>query len=134
MQRELVPTFSALGKDFNLEYEGLHLICFGCGKYGHVINHCPDRVVQSTQVVGEVDAQPTQAVGEGVTNQDSPAKIIAPIAPEDIQNLNIPINQQSSESYPEMVGGKEGNIFGPWMIAKKKVWKEQGWSEIRGSK
>lgn len=24
-----------------VEYEGLHLICFGCGKYGHSLDSCP---------------------------------------------------------------------------------------------
>lgn len=28
LQIELVPTFTALGRDFNMGYEGLHLICF----------------------------------------------------------------------------------------------------------
>ncbi|KAG5017363.1 hypothetical protein JHK85_023499 [Glycine max] len=35
LECELVPSVTVLGMDFNLEYEGLHLICFHCGKYGH---------------------------------------------------------------------------------------------------
>lgn len=31
LQRELVPTFTALGRDFGLEYEGLHLIILPVG-------------------------------------------------------------------------------------------------------
>lgn len=42
LQRELVPSFTALGREFKFEYEGLHLICFGCGKYGHKRDVCPD--------------------------------------------------------------------------------------------
>lgn len=42
LQRELVPSFTVLGKEFKVEYEGLHLICFCCGKYGHRIEQCPD--------------------------------------------------------------------------------------------
>lgn len=37
LQRKLVPAITALGKDFRLEYEGLHLICFRCGRYGHKV-------------------------------------------------------------------------------------------------
>ncbi|KAH1127495.1 hypothetical protein GYH30_016195, partial [Glycine max] len=28
-----------------LEYEGLYLICFSCGKYGHKESQCPKKVV-----------------------------------------------------------------------------------------
>ncbi|KAL4300658.1 hypothetical protein AHAS_Ahas17G0222900 [Arachis hypogaea] len=42
IRKKLVPSFSALGKEFNLVYEGLHQICFNCGKYGHRIEGCPD--------------------------------------------------------------------------------------------
>lgn len=41
LQRDLVPAFMALGREFKLEYEGLHLICFGCGKYSHKKDVCP---------------------------------------------------------------------------------------------
>ncbi|MED6126281.1 hypothetical protein PIB30_076848 [Stylosanthes scabra] len=32
-----------MGQTLNIEYEGLHLICFGCGKYGHRVEYCFDR-------------------------------------------------------------------------------------------
>lgn len=41
LQRELVPSFTALGKEFKIGYEGLHLIYFVCGKYEHRLNNCP---------------------------------------------------------------------------------------------
>lgn len=31
----LVPEIKALGFTQRVEYESLHLICFGCDKYGH---------------------------------------------------------------------------------------------------
>lgn len=37
----LVPSIQALGSVQRVEYEGLHLICFGCGKYGHRQEVCP---------------------------------------------------------------------------------------------
>ncbi|RYQ85663.1 hypothetical protein Ahy_B10g105239 isoform B [Arachis hypogaea] len=40
LRRKLVPSFTTLGKDFKLEYEGLHQICFSCGRYGHKIDGC----------------------------------------------------------------------------------------------
>lgn len=40
LDHELVPSFTTLGREFFVEYEGLHLICFGCGKYGHRKDNC----------------------------------------------------------------------------------------------
>ncbi|KAK7286716.1 hypothetical protein RJT34_21918 [Clitoria ternatea] len=42
LQRQLVPRISMLGHELNLEYEGLHLICFKCGRYGHRSDACVD--------------------------------------------------------------------------------------------
>lgn len=35
------------GKKKNIVDEGLHLICFSCGRYGHASEHCPNK---STEV------------------------------------------------------------------------------------
>ncbi|XP_072084617.1 uncharacterized protein [Arachis hypogaea] len=42
LQNQLVPATKVLGKEFKVEYEGLHLIYFGCGKFGHKIDSCPE--------------------------------------------------------------------------------------------
>ena len=44
LRRELIPSFTTLGRDFLVEYEGLRLICFNCGKYGHEVQSCPSSV------------------------------------------------------------------------------------------
>ena len=36
--------FYYIGRDFLVEYEGLRLICFNCGKYGHEVQSCPSSV------------------------------------------------------------------------------------------
>ena len=43
-----------------VEYEGIHLICFGCGKYGHKKEACPENVILAEPVIGvgaEKDAE-----------------------------------------------------------------------------
>ncbi|KAI9082807.1 hypothetical protein K1719_035137 [Acacia pycnantha] len=45
LQSPLLPAFRVFGEDKQLVYEGLHLVCFGCGKYGHERVVCPDREV-----------------------------------------------------------------------------------------
>lgn len=37
LRKLLLPNFRALGRKYRIEYEGLHLLCFNCGKYGHHI-------------------------------------------------------------------------------------------------
>ncbi|KAI9117136.1 hypothetical protein K1719_011302 [Acacia pycnantha] len=43
LQTPLLPAFKVFGEERQLVYEGLHLVCFGCGKYGHERMVCPDR-------------------------------------------------------------------------------------------
>ncbi|RYR28869.1 uncharacterized protein LOC107648652 [Arachis ipaensis] len=42
LKNKLVPSFLALGKEFHIEYEGLHEICFKCGRYGHKLDQCQE--------------------------------------------------------------------------------------------
>lgn len=37
----LLPSYSVDGNALKIEYEGLHLICFGCGMFGHSKELCP---------------------------------------------------------------------------------------------
>lgn len=32
-----------MGRKYNVEYEGLHLLCTNCGKFGHYAEGCPDK-------------------------------------------------------------------------------------------
>lgn len=41
LQKPLIPIIQILGHNQSVEYEGLHQICFECGKYGHRIESCP---------------------------------------------------------------------------------------------
>lgn len=43
-------TIYGRGHKINLEYEGLHLICFWCGKYGHKKDQCSYVVVMVEEV------------------------------------------------------------------------------------
>lgn len=41
LQKKLVPRILISDELYNVEYESLHLICFGCECYGHNKNNCP---------------------------------------------------------------------------------------------
>lgn len=41
LNEPLKPFINLYGKPFGVVYEGLSTICFNCGVYGHVREHCP---------------------------------------------------------------------------------------------
>ncbi|KAI9111336.1 hypothetical protein K1719_017026 [Acacia pycnantha] len=51
LQQALVPWIKVDGKAYVVEYEGLPLICFSCGKYGHSKERCSGSVQNSNQQV-----------------------------------------------------------------------------------
>ncbi|KAL4337632.1 hypothetical protein AHAS_Ahas12G0129600 [Arachis hypogaea] len=42
LRNQLVSFFTAFGKEFHLVYEGLHQICFHCGRYGDKVEGCTE--------------------------------------------------------------------------------------------
>lgn len=40
LTQPLIPTVTLNGRIYKVEYEGLHLICFDCGRYGHRKEEC----------------------------------------------------------------------------------------------
>ncbi|KAL4371951.1 hypothetical protein AHAS_Ahas06G0217100 [Arachis hypogaea] len=49
LRNMLVPSFSALDKEFYIEYEDLHQICFKCGRYGHKLDQYQNHQVTAPQ-------------------------------------------------------------------------------------
>lgn len=75
-----------------MEYEGLHLICFSCGKFDHRADKCPEAIVteaQRARVDGATNMQVEGSSGEH--------EVVVPDGGEE----------------------KSEAIFGVWMIAKK---------------
>lgn len=68
LRKTLVSKFVFEDEEFKIEYEGLNLICFECGKFGHKKEACP-------QVLGGGDGQTVPVQKEG-----SPANMEAPEA------------------------------------------------------
>ncbi|XP_057426575.1 uncharacterized protein LOC130720007 [Lotus japonicus] len=95
LSQQLNPTYTALGEEHRLEYEGLHSICFSCGRYGHRKEFCPATVVP--------------------TNQHAliPPNDSIPVRQEE-QNMATPVKET-----PNGKDSDSPNGFGPWMMAKK---------------
>ncbi|KAL4343376.1 hypothetical protein AHAS_Ahas11G0072200 [Arachis hypogaea] len=63
LSKKLVPQISVLGSTLNIEYEGLHLICFSCVKYAHRLDQCVEASI-SAEVQQKTSADDVQATVE----------------------------------------------------------------------
>ncbi|KAI9119124.1 hypothetical protein K1719_009799 [Acacia pycnantha] len=68
LQKPLLSAFTTFGEAKQLVYEGLHLVCFDCGLYGHVQEQCPNRSNVEKLHVSQ------QCVGVQNKEQDRPSR------------------------------------------------------------
>ncbi|KAL4370992.1 hypothetical protein AHAS_Ahas06G0121200 [Arachis hypogaea] len=62
LAKKLVPKISVMGSELNVEYKGLHQICFACGKYGHRADMCtkaPTNEALQPKITREKDSNTT---------------------------------------------------------------------------
>lgn len=91
------------GKRLKLEYENLHTICFGCGKYGHLAEQCPCRSKGNMTVdqnKGDARKNSEGKNQEGTSNANGQAEPCQSVAGD----------RQSTEE-----------AFGPWMVVARKA-------------
>ncbi|XP_028794907.1 uncharacterized protein LOC114750477 [Neltuma alba] len=50
LSKPLLPQFLIEGREFNVEYEGLHSLCYHCGMYGHGEKDCADKVEETSKM------------------------------------------------------------------------------------
>jgi hypothetical protein len=48
LNKPLLAMFELKGEVYKVEYEGLHMLCRSCGKFGHYVEGCPDKLVSNT--------------------------------------------------------------------------------------
>lgn len=96
------------GSKLHLEYEGLHSICFCCGKYGHKKDVCREILEVEEQVHSVEDGEETTK-GDGTK---TPAENVADVSLEVLKSTDINAVEKSAEtSKLEM---------GPWSIVQGK--------------
>ncbi|KAI9077202.1 hypothetical protein K1719_040773 [Acacia pycnantha] len=63
LNKRLTTAINIFGRKCYVEYEGLHLICFNCGKYGHHKDVCPDKVISQCITNQQEDSKIDQEGG-----------------------------------------------------------------------
>ncbi|XP_016206877.1 uncharacterized protein LOC107647304 [Arachis ipaensis] len=118
--RKLVPAIEVLGREFRIEYESLHFICFGCGRYGHKRKECPDGGVTNAKMHSQAATTETipmvKANGEGL---DAPNLALdnSKVVPKE-RGIVTEVQAKSMERVDENVGNQTTS-FGPWMLVSK---------------
>lgn len=47
LDKPLIPFYVLDGAQLNFEYEGIHMVCFSCGRFGHAKENCPLKKVEA---------------------------------------------------------------------------------------
>ncbi|KAF7822535.1 receptor-like protein EIX1 [Senna tora] len=68
LSKQLLAKFTLRKKTRRIEYEGLHMICFSCGVYGHRKENCPlnkkEQVIDLNKTEQEHHSNPVESVPE----------------------------------------------------------------------
>ena len=96
--KPLVSNFRFRRRIRKLEYEGIHLVCFRCGMYGHRKKIFPSKILMITVPTLQ---EPSIRDDKG---KESNRKITG-----ETEGGDIEINQEIVED------------FGPWMLAKRRI-------------
>ncbi|KAI9124212.1 hypothetical protein K1719_005512 [Acacia pycnantha] len=64
LKKPLLPTYMVFGEERHIVYEGLHQVCFVCGKYGHQQQVCP-----TCQTKGPSSTSEQENVGSASANE-----------------------------------------------------------------
>lgn len=107
LDKPLCPFFFVIrGYKLLLEYEGLHSICFNCGRYGHKLDQCSEKKTP------EANPVPLQEKGSQIQETSSKSDMEV-----------VPISDGSACAVPTHDGsvsaegmGDEG--YGAWMVVK----------------
>ncbi|XP_058764829.1 uncharacterized protein At4g02000-like [Vicia villosa] len=82
VSQPLLTMFSIKGSMYKIEYEGLHMLCLSCGRFGHYRYGCPEKRIELVKVNNQVtlegkDGQAMPMVEAGRNNkQDGPWQVV----------------------------------------------------------
>uniref|UniRef100_A0A2C9W6H0 CCHC-type domain-containing protein n=1 Tax=Manihot esculenta TaxID=3983 RepID=A0A2C9W6H0_MANES len=104
LSKPLLSKFKLQKRIRKIEYEGLHMICFKCGRFGHVADHCPAKTHSSNP---DVPVTVTVVNDEGV---DARFKDVNPKILEDFGEWMM-VRKERKHSGKKDLSDKDGNRF-----------------------
>lgn len=123
LAKSLIPQVEVRGEIINLEYGGLHSVCFTCGVYGHRAAECKSKLAMVSGSKNQGGGGQEQATGvpEGAAQ------------PRDAIMTSIYANSVNIEKGINEIGGTPEDTnqgenleeesqkvsYGPWMLSKK---------------
>ncbi|PNX86740.1 zinc ion binding nucleic acid binding protein [Trifolium pratense] len=77
LTKPLLAMFTIKGRKYNIEYEGLHMLCTTCGRFGHYKDGCPIKV-KDTNVsnTGKESYEHGESQNHAATGVDGPWKVV----------------------------------------------------------
>ncbi|XP_028761945.1 uncharacterized protein LOC114720467 [Neltuma alba] len=83
----LCPMILVNGREYKVQYESIHLICFTCGRYGHDADHCTSGNIGGSNVkttsgdAAELNKQNDGTMGEGEEGKNKMEKETPAVTP-----------------------------------------------------
>ncbi|KAI9126968.1 hypothetical protein K1719_001527 [Acacia pycnantha] len=75
LKQPLLPSYKVFGEERAIIYEGLHQVCFECGKYGHHKGVCPLRQNQDQDQIKDKSPTDLGAEGKDGSSEDKEAPV-----------------------------------------------------------
>lgn len=113
LTKKLIPSILVRGVVLKLEYEGLHVVCFACGRYGHKQDSCPEihsptlEELKSNEGGGEI-----AIIGGSLEGNPSTEKSLEQGSEGSLSTGSLRIEEKRT------FGQAESDRF-PWLTVKK---------------
>lgn len=126
LNQPVVGKIFVKGMWYNVEYEGLHMLCGKCGCYGHVTRNYNQKIPPTVQVEGET----TTPAPEGAP-ENSKAPMTQPSNPTSTLGVTtefaalVIANDAIIEDSPTDVPKIKGPIHGEWLVVTRKKKNQQ---------
>ncbi|XP_028799379.1 uncharacterized protein LOC114754727 [Neltuma alba] len=133
LKKRLKAAIKIFGNQRVMEYEGLHLICFHCGKYGHHRDQCLEGQAtrgESKEADKDEPSRSTSSQEGGPTSMKCQVDDVAPS--KDSQKRISTTEGSENRSRDNEQPGKE--VLGAWNLVKRPARRRQATTKILGHK
>jgi hypothetical protein len=108
LTKPLLAMFTIKGCKYNVEYEGLHLLCTTCGRFGHYKEGCKEKAIQPEEITAD-----KQVSREGRVFAGSEVKGPWIVVQKSRRNKKeTPVMENHAERFPAKNNGVPASIKG----------------------